>query len=226
MTRRCAWCGGPIRAAARRDAKFCGQRCRQASHRFGAMCPPGRHDASHLEEVRRLAYADPPYPGLSARYYADHPDFAGEVDHLKLIRRLCSYDAWALSTSASSLPAVLELCPPRVRVAAWFRGERPTRSRLPLSSWEPVIYSTPARRDASPVDERRLDALVHIARPRTTDPARVVGAKPAAFAYWIFELLDATPRDEFHDLFPGSGGIARAWSVYASQAATSDASAS
>ena len=29
----------------------------------------------------RFAYADPPYPGLSARYYRNEPTFAGEVDH-------------------------------------------------------------------------------------------------------------------------------------------------
>ena len=74
--------------------------------------------------------------------YRDHPDYAGEVDHVALIRRLqLEYDGWALSTSAAALPAVLALCPPGVRVAAWHRGERPTPSRWPLNAWEPVIYS-------------------------------------------------------------------------------------
>jgi hypothetical protein len=59
--------------------------------------------------------------------------------------------------------------------------------------------------------------LVHVARPRLTDPARVVGAKPAAFAGWLFELLGALPGDQLDDLFPGSGGIARAWALYASR---------
>jgi hypothetical protein len=80
----------------------------------------------------RLAYADPPYPG-KAYLYRDHPDYAGEVDHGELIARLAAYDGWALSTSAAALSAVLALCPPGVRVAAWHKGERVTRSRFPLS---------------------------------------------------------------------------------------------
>ncbi|WP_337004072.1 MULTISPECIES: hypothetical protein [unclassified Microbacterium] len=96
----------------------------------------------------RLAYADPPYPGLSRRYYGDHPDFAGEVDHRRLIEQLDGYDGWALSTSARALQDVLALCPPGARVAVWHRGERPTRSAGPLNAWEPVIYFG-GRRDAS-----------------------------------------------------------------------------
>lgn len=75
---------------------------------------------------KRFGYADPPYPGKAARYYKDHPDYAGEVDHRLLIESLVNEfpDGWALSTSAESLRDVLLLCPPDVRVAAWVRGER------------------------------------------------------------------------------------------------------
>jgi hypothetical protein len=41
-----------------------------------------------------------------------------------------------------------------------------------------------------------------------------VGAKPATFCYWLFDLLGALPGDELVDLFPGSGGVARAWHYY------------
>ena len=75
----------------------------------------------------RLAYADPPYPG-KAYICRDHPDYAGEVDHAELIGRLAAHDGWALSTSAAALAAVLALCPPGVRIAAWHKGERVTRS--------------------------------------------------------------------------------------------------
>ena len=34
-----------------------------------------------------------------------------------------------------------------------------------------------------------------------------MGAKPAAFCWWVFDLLGALPGDELVDLFPGSGGI-------------------
>ena len=49
----------------------------------------------------RLAYADPPYPGQSKRYYGDQPSYAGEVDHAALIERLSGYDGWA---SAPAFP--------------------------------------------------------------------------------------------------------------------------
>lgn len=214
LPRICAWCPNPIPPTMRADAECCSTRCRQARHRFKrAVGGPAVAQASTTTPLR-LAYADPPYPGKSRRYYAGHPDFAGEVDHPALIRRLSiEFDGWALSTSAEALPDVLASCPPGARVGAWFRGERPTRSARPLNAWEPVIYFG-GRAYVSPVDERRLDALVHISRPRLTDAHRVVGAKPAKFAGWLFGLLGALPVDDFTDVFPGSGGVARAWAHY------------
>lgn len=260
--RTCAWCRGPIPEAARRDAVCCSKRCRQARHRFGASV--GAMSPVAHGHPRRLAYADPPYPGRSKRYYGDHPDYDGEVDHAALVASLAAdYDAWALSTSADALQDVLALCPPGVRVAAWFRGARPHRdAALPINGWEPVIYAgqlirraapAPASvaqdlrdassattamrladpRDASSPPGERIDALTYRPGARTTDPKRVIGAKPAAFCGWIFELLAAQPGDTMVDVFPGSGGVARAWEVYASRAtsnrlaaAQSDASCS
>ncbi|MDM4761906.1 hypothetical protein QT381_02665 [Galbitalea sp. SE-J8] len=74
-----------------------------------------------------------------------------------------------------------------------------------------------AQRDASSRAgvTRRVDSLVYVARARTTDPRRVVGAKPAAFCRWVFDLLGAEPQDDFTDVFPGSGGVMRAWRVFA-----------
>ncbi len=257
----CAWCRGPIPLAARRDAICCSKRCRQARHRF--LRAVGTAEAA--AQPMRLAYADPPYPGRSARYYRDHPDFAGEVDHAALIASLAAYDGWALSTSADALRDVLPLCPSGVRVAAWHRGERPHRTaRGPLSAWEPVIYlggrpnvsvdasslatadasraaendasprglrdaSPPGQRDVStavqrdtspPAAGRRTDSLIYPGRARGTDPARLIGAKPAAFCRWIFDLLGAQPGDELVDLFPGSGGVSRAWAAFGGSAST------
>lgn len=242
--RECAWCRGPIPPRARRDAITCSTRCRQARNRFvqGVGSAPVADGGQPL----RLAYADPPYPGLSRRYYESHPDYAGEVDHAELIASLsAAYDGWALSTSAAALPEVLALCPPGTRVAAWHRGERPTRSRGPLNAWEPVLYrggrlhvgqacttGSGCNRDASDVDERRVaiagehdaseisarrvDSLVYRPGVRSTDPGRVIGAKPAVFCRWVFDLLGALPGDEFVDVFPGSGGVSRAWAIYSS----------
>lgn len=209
--RLCEWCGGPMRPGSRRDAVTCSTPCRQARHRF--IRAVGRGVASG--RALRLAYADPPYPGNSARYYGGHADFAGEVDHAVLLARLSAYDGWALSTSVDALPMVLALCPRGARVAAWHRGERPTRSARPLNAWEPVIYYGGRAVQSSCGPGRRIDSLVHVARARTTDPRRVVGAKPAVFARWVFDLLGAAPQDSFDDLFPGSGGVGRAWDVFA-----------
>ncbi len=212
--RACAWCRGPIEPTARVDAITCSKRCRQARNRFIRDVGPGSRDTS---APLKLAYADPPYPGL-AGYYEGHPDYAGEVDHAELISRLCSdFDGWALSTNARSLQLVLALCPPDVRVGSWHRGERPARAGYPLSGWEPVIYwHGRFDPDLSPVDgPRRVDTLEHFSRPRFTDPDRVIGAKPAVFARWVFDLMGALPQDDFTDLFPGSGGMLRAWNVYA-----------
>jgi hypothetical protein len=170
--------------------------------------------ASAAATPARLAYADPPYPGL-AHYYTGHPDYAGEVDHAELIHRLTGYDGWALSTSAEALPAVLGWCPPGVKVAAWHRGERPVRSYQPLNAWEPIIY-VPAR----PIDPttwaggRRVDSLVHGVAPMTTIPTRVIGTKPPAFARWMFTLIGAQTGDTLDDLYPGSGAITKAWHTY------------
>jgi len=174
----------------------------------------------------RFAYADPPYPGL-AHYYEGHPDFGGEVDHRELARRLVSTfpDGWALSTSADALPLVLPLVGEAVRelvgaralralrVASWHRGARGGRAKGPRSAWEPVIYFG-GRRVTSSSSTPPTDALEYVARARLSDRRRVIGAKPAAFAFWFFELLGARPGDELADLFPGSGGIARAWDLF------------
>ena len=106
-------------------------------------------------------------------------------------------------------------------MAAWFRGESPTSSYRPLSAWEPVVYLGGRAHPSSPA-ERRLDALVHVARIRTTDPRWCTGAKPAAFCWWLFDLLGALPGDDLVDLFPGSGGVARAWGLYNSCQTTTD----
>lgn len=215
--RLCEWCGGPIPATARRDARYCGVLHRQAAHRFGR----GRRVVPlEFEGSRslRLCYADPPYDELSAKYYRDHPDFAGEVDSCALVGRLLDEfpDGWALSCSARSLPKIMKVCPDEVRVCAWTKGARAPRYQPlnPLSSWEPVIvYGCRPQPSRSP-GEHVVDTLVHGVRPRLTDPKRVTGAKPAAFIWWLFDLMGLLPGDELVDLFPGSGGVTRAWELF------------
>ena len=214
MTRRlqpapCGWCEGPVYAS-RVDARYCSKVCRQAAHRAGVA----RAESSDGRSLR-LAYADPPYPGLSRRYYEGHPDYAGEVDHRELLSRLQAFDGWALSTSVRALPIVLALCAvldleERVRVAAWIRGPRPHQSGRLLVGWEPVVY-VPAR----PPERQTVDVLVGpVPRPRPTLPGSVIGMKPPAFCSWMFGLLGARLGDSLEDLYPGSGIVGRSWELY------------
>src|ERR1700732_903833 len=209
----CGWCRGRIRETARPDAVFCKKPCRQAAHRAKIR----RAELERAAAPMHFAYADPPYPGQARRYYADHSDFAGEVDHSALLSRLQHYDGWALSTSAVALSGVLALCVAqdlRVRVAAWVRPPRPHATAPIVSAWEPVVYA--GGRQIGRAGPSVADALVGVApRARPTLPTYVIGAKPPAFCRWLFfELLDATLGDELDDLFPGSGMVRRSWLWY------------
>ncbi|MFC5676055.1 hypothetical protein [Aeromicrobium endophyticum] len=84
-------------------------------------------------------------------------------------------------------------------------------------SAEQTRLVVPASHDAShpaAATAQRVDSLAYRAVARTTDPHRVVGAKPAAFWRWMFELLGATVEDTFIDVFPASGGGGKAWAAY------------
>jgi len=149
----------------------------------------------------RFAYADPPYPGLSLKYYRN-----AEVDHAALVASLTAggYDGWALSTAARSLRDVLPLCPPEARVCAWVKpiGVCPRTFGL-HNVWEPLIVVGGRQRRPGKRDWLRAQ------------PARrggeLPGRKPIAFCAWLFECLGMVPGDSLDDLFPGSGVVGRAW---------------
>ena len=46
----------------------------------------------------------------------------------------------------------------------------------------------------------------------------LVGAKPEAFCAWLFAVLNLRPGDTLDDLYPGTGGVTRAWARYQAQA--------
>jgi hypothetical protein len=209
----CLWCGGDVPQASRVDAKFCGVVCRKRSWRFtGAVLMFGEAPASR-DGSRRYAYADPPYPGKSD-YYTDQPTYAGEVDHRELIDRLMGEypDGWALSTSSEALARVLKLCPDVVRVASWHRRVRRVKAKRPLQAWEPLIvyggrpYGTAVVHDVE-------DRLTYEGRYQSF-PGALIGMKPPEFAVWLFRQLNACRGDRVDDLFPGSGAVGRAWSIY------------
>jgi hypothetical protein len=170
----------------------------------------------------RFAYADPPYPGMARRWYRNHPDYGGEVDHAELIERLERDfpDGWALSTSARALKQVLALCPDGVRICAW---TKPMSAMFVNSvsvqySWEPVLLMRGRdRRGRNPVIRDWLAASPDGYTWRARPEGHVTGAKPRAFCYWMFDLLGAQPDDELMDLFPGSGAVGHAWETWSAQ---------
>jgi hypothetical protein len=198
----CRWCLRELPATARVDASFCSQRCRQFAFRLR------RRRATTFRQAMpmRVAYADPPYPGLAAKYYGHEATFAGEVDHRELVARLVADfpDGWALSTSSAALRDVLPLCPAGIRVCAWVKPIGVSPSTMGLhATWEPLLVA--GGRQRRPGVRDWLRAM----------PARgggsLPGRKPIAFCAFLFDALGMVPGDELADLFPGSGIISRAW---------------
>ena len=107
------------------------------------------------------------------------------------------------------------MCPVGIRVCAWRRRVRPTRSRRPLSAWEPLLVYGGRHLEAGWPQEV-LDHLDYRGRYDAM-PGALVCMKPPEFAVWMFAQLGAQPGDELADLFPGSGAIGRAWELYTSR---------
>ena len=158
----------------------------------------------------KLGYADPPYPGC-ADMYRDHPDYAGEVDHVALIERLKSeFDGWVLHTSAT--PTAIALLAPLVaatgaRWCSWVKGFAAFKRNVSVAyAWEPVIIK-PARKPVVTGRQIMRDWI----ECSITLKRGLVGAKPEAVCHWVFELLGAEPDDEIVDLYPGTGAVTKAW---------------
>lgn len=187
--------------------------------------------------TRRMAYADPPYPGQAYRHYRDHPDYAGEVDHAVLIAELERDfpDGWALSTSVAALPEILPLCPQGesskkrvradagrgvklgtgVRICVWHRTGIPFPPSRVMWTWEPVIVRMPHWRQRHRSDF--VSDVLYATQPRGFLGNEITGQKPPAFCRWVFELLGMTPADELVDVFPGSGAVGREWEAWSRQ---------
>lgn len=158
----------------------------------------------------KIGYADPPYIGC-AHLYRDHPDFAGEVDHVSLIERLeRDYDGWILHAAATP-NSIATLAPMVERTGArwmvWVKGFAAFKRNVPVAwAWEPVIVK-PARK---PVVSKRLVMRDWILQSITLRRG-LTGAKPEAVCHWAFEMVAARPDDTLDDLFPGTGAVTRAW---------------
>lgn len=200
----CQWCNRGLEATRQ---KYCSKKCRQAAYRFRCRLSL---EVDH-SKPKRIAYADPPYPGLAKKYYGNEPSFAGEVDHVRLLEQLATYDGWALSTSSRALRDILPLCPRGVRVAAWVKPIGVSSKAFGLrSTWEPLIV---------------LQARVRPPGVRdwySGQPARfggsLMGRKPIGFCAFMLEAVGAAPNDSFDDLFPGTGIVMSAWREFRSLA--------
>ena len=149
----------------------------------------------------RMAYADPPYVGQAQRRYG-----CEEIDHRELIERLDEFDGWALSTTSNSLPQILALCPEGVRVAAWVKPYCVFKPNVnPAYAWEPIIFKVGRPRT------RRQPTVRDWVSASITRNRGLCGAKPEAFCYWVFDVLNLLPGDEFFDLTEGTGAVTQAY---------------
>jgi hypothetical protein len=161
----------------------------------------------------RIAYADPPYLGCGRLYVKHHPE-ALEWDHPEthrdLIERLADEfpDGWALSLSSPSLRTILPMCPADCRVSAWVKPFAIFKPNVGVAyAWEPVIWRGGRKRTRQqPTVRDWVSANITLRRGLT-------GAKPAAFARWLFDILNLENEDEMVDLFPGTNAVTDEWNA-------------
>lgn len=168
----------------------------------------------------RFAYADPPYLGQGIKHYGSRHADAADCDtpewHQALIDRLCAEfpDGWALSLSTPSLRTILNMCPDDVRVGAWVKPFAAFKKNVTRAyAWEPIIL-----RGGRPIPTTSPTVRDWIEAPAVSESITMrrgfPGAKPAAVSWWIFDWLNMEPRDEFVDLFPGSGAVEEAYQAW------------
>lgn len=198
--RRCGWCS--VSLLARQD-RWCSKKCRQTAWRLRQL---GVAEVQN-DAPRRLAYADPPYPGLSKKYYSKEASYAGEVDHVSLVQKLKTYDGWALSTSRRALRDVLPLVPPETIICPWVKTHPQPDAFGPSNVHEYVLVVPGRWRRPGPPD-------AFVGAVARGGDSNLMGRKPIKFVSWLFSLLGAGPDDTLDDLFPGSGVVGRSWSEF------------
>ena len=160
----------------------------------------------------RFCYADPPYLGCGQRLYGKMHEHASEWDsserHRQLVEQLCDEfpDGWAMSLHSPSLKTILPMCPDDCRVGAWVKPFAVFKANVTVAyAWEPVIFRGGRKRP------RTMPTVRDWVSECITLQKGCPGAKPDGFCRWLFDLLNMEPRDEFVDLFPGSGSVGAAW---------------
>lgn len=163
----------------------------------------------------RFCYADPPYLGCGKKRYGGMHEQAADWDnperHRQLVEQLCGEfpDGWAMSLHSPGLRTILPMCPEDCRVAAWVKPFAVFKPNVTVAyAWEPVIFRGGRKRSrAMPTARDWVRACITL---KTGCP----GAKPEGFSMWLFDLLNMEPGDEFVDMFPGSGGVQKAWDQF------------
>lgn len=174
-----------------------------------------------VDPMMHFAYADPPYLGCCHLYAHHHPDGLCWDDlstHHNLIDRLVvDYpDGWAMSATSNSLRALLPLCPPDVRVAAWVKPFHAyKRGVRPAYAWEPVVFRG-GRNVGHPPPEKDGEATTpkDFVAENITLRTGLVGAKPRRVCLWILDLLGHLPGDVLDDLYPGTAVMGEAASTH------------
>ena len=164
----------------------------------------------------KLIYADPPYLGQCKSYDHFHNDggpmpwdglcWDNHDTHATLLLWLeHNANGYAYSCNPSDL-SWLAYCMIRTdyRVAAWTKTWHQIRPTSTQFAWEPVIFHTQKK------DPKRTPMVRDWLSCAVTKQTGQRGAKPDAFNDWILDLLIYEDGDEFIDLFPGSGSMARA----------------
>ena len=159
----------------------------------------------------KFAYADPPYLGCGKRIYGKHHPEAELWDdpmtHIELVERLMDEfsDGWAISLHEPSLKFYCRIIPDDARVCAWAKTMHQIWWNVTVQySWEPVIlYGGRKEKNRKPM------VRDHFIGARSNRKG-LEGSKTDAFNDWILDLLNYQPGDQMVDLFPGSGGMARA----------------
>lgn len=154
---------------------------------------------------------------MASRYTDQHPEalvWDNPATHANLIKRLeQDFEAWAMSLSEPSLRTILPMTAEHVRVMAWCKPWCSFKPgyKQPHHAWDPVLVKC----------GRKIERRLHGVRDYMVAPIAMqtgfFGAKSLQFCFWIFEILNARPGDDFVDLFPGSGAVSRAWDEWQRQ---------
>ena len=169
--------------------------------------------------VVKLGLGDSPYLGCCGLYGHFHGDDGlcwDELDtHRRLLVRMDSeFDGWALHLTSPSLGPILGAAADAgidgFRVMAWVKPFAAFKRNVPVAyAWEPVLVKEARKPEVT----GRCVMRDWIAESITLRRG-FTGAKPEAVCRWLFECMGAHPDDEFHDLFPGSGAVSRAWDAW------------